>query len=117
MPGAKARPRLGHLALIALVGARIDHLLGAAGEIGNQLLHAARAPRIERRGERLRLRRHLALLDLAALGNPFFQAAVEYAHLLAERQEHPPHPRRGDPAAGIVEPDRYRIPDPEPAGI
>src|SRR6266511_576261 len=117
MPGAKARPRLGHLALIALVGAGIDHLLGAAGEIGDELLHAARAPRIERRLERRRLRRHLALLDLAAFGDPLLQAAIEYAHVLAERQEHPPHPGCGDPAAGIIDYDRVVIADPEPADI
>src|SRR5215212_10833178 len=117
MAGAKARPRLGHLALIALVGAGIDHLLGLACEVGDQLLHAARAPRIEHSLEGGRLRRHLTLLDRAAFRDPLLQAAIEYAHVLAERQEHPPHPGCGDPAAGIVEHDSVVIADPEPADI
>ncbi len=118
MAGAKARPRLGHLALIAFIGARIDHLFGPACEIFGQLPHAARAPCIERRAERGRLRRHLALLDLAAFRDPFFQAAIEHAHVVvAEGQEHPPRAGRRDPTAGIVDHDRVVIADPEPADI
>ena len=41
--GADARPRLGRAALEAFGGAGVDHLLGAAFDVGDELLHAAHA--------------------------------------------------------------------------
>src|SRR4029077_3581855 len=52
------------------------------------------------------LPRDLAALDRTALGPPFLQAAIQYFHVaMAEREEHPPRPRRGDPGAGIIRHD------------
>src|SRR5882757_3739299 len=118
MAGAQARPRLGHLALVALVGARIEHLLGAAFEVVDHLLDVARVARIEARLERRRLRRDLSTLDLAAFGTPLLQAAIQDTDVgVSKRQEHPPHAGGRDPAAGIVQHDRIVIAYSEPADI
>ncbi len=54
----------------------------------------------------------------AALAQPFLQAAVEHPDIaMAERQEHPPRPRRGDPAAGIIGDDGVGIGNAEGCNI
>src|SRR6476659_10062944 len=102
MPRTQARPRLGHLALIAIVGGRIEHLLGAAFEICDHLPDLARVPRIEAGLERRRLRRALSTLYLASFGAPLLQAAIQDTDVpVSKRQEQPPHAGGCDPAAGI----------------
>ena len=57
-------------------------------------------------------------LDVAALGAPLLQAAIQDPHVpMPERQEHPPHPGGCDPAAGIVDHDRIVVGDAERADV
>ena len=119
MAGAQARPRLGHLALEALRWRAHRSPARRGWRDWRPVCCMLRTkPRIEGRLERRRLRRHLAALDRAAFGEPFLQAAIEHAHVgVAERQEHPPRPRRGDPAAGIIDHDGIVVADAERADV
>ena len=66
----------------------------------------AHITRIEGRGDITRLRRNFAGLDRAAFRAPFLQAAVKHPDIgVAERQEHPPRPRPGNPASKVINND------------
>ncbi len=118
MSAPQAGTRLWHTSLETRAWPRIDHLLGLALKISDQLLHAANAFGIERRLECRRLRRHVAALDRAPFRQPLLQATVEHTNILVtERQEHPPRARRRDPSACIVQHHRVVVANAERADV
>src|SRR5581483_8966609 len=118
VPCPQAGTRLGHFALEPLRGAGVDHLLGLPSEIGNHLLHASHALRIEASLETGGLRRHFAALDGPTFRAPLLQAAVEHENLVVTvSAEHPPGAGACDPVAGIIDHHAVGVCDAEPADI
>src|SRR5581483_32970 len=118
VPCPQAGTRLGHFALEPLRGAGIDYLLGLLSEIGNHLLDASHALRIEASLETGGLRRHLAALDGPPFRAPLLQATVAHENLVVPvSAEHPPGAGACDPAAGIIDHHAVGVSDAKPADM
>src|SRR6185437_12228723 len=112
---AQALPRLGRRALEAARGARIEHLLGAAAEIGEELVLAANHLRPEGGTEGLASRWYACRTRQGAtLALPFRQAAIQHRDtVVAEDAEHPPRASGARQAIGVVGDDVVVVADPE----
>ena len=117
-PETTPGPRFRRGAAKTLAGARVDHLLGLAGKIGRDLRPVAHQRSIAMRRERNQRMRRPLRSDLAAIGAPFLQAAVEDADVAtAEGAKRPPHARRAHPVTGVIDHDPVRVADAERADI
>src|SRR5690606_5249454 len=100
----QALPRFRLLATEATGRAGVDNLRRAALADAGHVGHVAHHRGVETGGEVTLLdRARLAILDRAALGAPFGQAAVEHRHVVVPHHaEHPPGAGGGEQAELVV---------------
>jgi len=112
---AQARARLGRGAAEPLRRAGVHDLLAAQLHHRRDLRHVAHQACVAVRGEVAVARDGRDVLQRAALGAPFRQAAVEHGHVgMAEHPEHPPHPRGGEQPRAVIDHHAMPVADPHP---
>ena len=112
MAGTKARPRLGHLALVAFVGARIDHLLGPGSRDFRSVCCMLRVRRASNVALNVAGFGVTCPSDLAAFATHFFRPPLRMRTSSCRTTGTSTTARgRGDPATEIVQHDDIVIAD------